>query len=78
MFTKRVSSLMILVLVLAAILSACAPATTEVPAAATEPPAAATEEPAAATEAPAAATEPPASEASFSQADCSAHSRKQI
>ena len=59
MFTKRVSSLMILVLVLAAILSACAPATTEVPAAATEPPAAATEEPAAATEAPAAATEPP-------------------
>ena len=59
MSTKRASSLMILVLVLAAILSACAPAPTEPPAAATEPPAAATEEPAAATEAPAAATEPP-------------------
>jgi iron(III) transport system substrate-binding protein len=51
---------MILVLMLAAILSACAPAATEAPAVATEPPAAATEEPAAATEAPAAATEAPA------------------
>ena len=60
MFTRRVSILMILVLMLAAILSACAPATTEAPAVATDPPAAATEEPAAATEAPAAATEAPA------------------
>jgi iron(III) transport system substrate-binding protein len=59
MFTRRVSSLMILVLMLAAILSACAPAATEAPAVATEPPAAATEEPAAATESPVAATEAP-------------------
>lgn len=59
MFTRRVSSLMILVLMLAAILSACAPAATEAPSVATEPPAAATEEPAAGTEAPAAATEAP-------------------
>jgi iron(III) transport system substrate-binding protein len=59
MFTRRVSSLMILVLMLAAILSACAPAATEPPAVATEPPAAATEAPAAATEEPAAATEAP-------------------
>ncbi|MEO8354797.1 MAG: ABC transporter substrate-binding protein [Chloroflexota bacterium] len=59
MFTRRVSSLMILVLMLAAILSACAPAATEAPAVATEPPAAATEEPAAGTEAPGAATEAP-------------------
>jgi len=59
MFTRRVSSLMILVLMLAAILSACAPAATEPPAVATEPPAAATEEPAVATEEPAAATEAP-------------------
>jgi iron(III) transport system substrate-binding protein len=59
MFTRRVSSLMILVLMLVAILSACAPAATEAPAVATEPPAAVTEEPAAATEATAAATEAP-------------------
>jgi len=59
MFTRRVSSLMILVLMAVAILSACAPAATEAPAVATEPPAAATEEPAAATEEPAAATEAP-------------------
>ncbi len=59
MFTRRLSSLMILILMLATILSACAPATTEAPAVATEPPAAATEETAAATEAPAAATEAP-------------------
>ena len=39
MITRRVSSLMILILMLAAILSACAPAATEAPAAATEPPA---------------------------------------
>jgi iron(III) transport system substrate-binding protein len=58
MTTRRVSSLMILVLLTAAILSACAPAATEAPAVATEPPAAATEEPAA--EEPAAATEAPA------------------
>jgi iron(III) transport system substrate-binding protein len=58
MFTKRVSSLMILVLMLAAILSACAPAATETPAVATEPPAVATEAPAA-TEEPAPATEAP-------------------
>lgn len=58
MFTRRVSSLMILVLMLAAILSACAPAATETPAVATEPPAAATEAPAA-TEEPAPATEAP-------------------
>ncbi|MDQ3004279.1 MAG: ABC transporter substrate-binding protein [Chloroflexota bacterium] len=59
MFTRRASSLMILVLMLAAILSACAPAATETPAVATEPPAAATEAPAA-TEEPAPATEAPA------------------
>src|SRR5215211_5233275 len=57
MFTRRVSSLMILVLMAFAILSACAPATTEAPPVATEPPQVATEAPAtteepAATEAP--------------------------
>jgi iron(III) transport system substrate-binding protein len=61
MFSKKVSSLIMIVLMAVAILSACAPAATEAPAAATEPPAAApTEPPAAATEAPAAATEAPA------------------
>jgi iron(III) transport system substrate-binding protein len=60
MISKRVSSLMIFVLMALAILSACAPAATEAPAPATEPPAAATEPPAAATEEPAAATEAPA------------------
>jgi len=60
MISKRVSSLMMVVLMAVAILSACAPAATEAPAAATEPPAAATEPPAAATEEPAAATEAPA------------------
>jgi iron(III) transport system substrate-binding protein len=59
MISKRVRSLMIVVLMAAAILSACAPAATEAPAAATEPPVAATEEPAVATEEPAAATEAP-------------------
>lgn len=58
MFTRRVSSLMILVLIMAAILSACAPAATEVPAVATDPADVATESPAA-TEEPAAATEAP-------------------
>jgi iron(III) transport system substrate-binding protein len=60
MISKRVSSLMIVVLMALAVLSACAPAATEAPAVATEPPAAATEEPAVATEEPAAATEAPA------------------
>ena len=58
MTAKRVSRLMILVLLLAAILSACAPATTEAPAVVTEPPEVATEAPAA-TEEPAPATEAP-------------------
>lgn len=58
MFTRRVSSSMILVLIMAAILSACAPAATEAPVVATEPPEVATEAPAA-TEEPAAATEAP-------------------
>jgi len=49
---------MILVVLLAAILSACAPATTEAPAVVTEPPEVATEAPAA-TEEPAPATEAP-------------------
>lgn len=57
MFTRKVSSLMILVLMLAAILSACAPAATEAPAAVTEPPVVATKAPA--TEAPVVATEAP-------------------
>jgi iron(III) transport system substrate-binding protein len=52
MISKRVSSMMIVVLMAAAILSACAPAATEAPAAATQPPVAATEAPADATEAP--------------------------
>ena len=59
MFTRKASGLMILVLMLAAILSACAPAATETPAVVTEPPADATEAPAA-TEEPAPATEAPA------------------
>jgi iron(III) transport system substrate-binding protein len=58
MFSKKVSSLMIVVLLAGAILSACAPAATEAPPAA-EPPAAATEAAPAATEEPAAATEAP-------------------
>ena len=58
MTAKRVSRLMILVLLLAAILSACAPAATEAPAVATEPPEVATEAPVA-TEEPAPATEAP-------------------
>src|SRR5688500_20286958 len=64
MFTRRVSSLMILVLMAVAILSACAPAATEAPPVATEPPQLATEEPAVtqapATTEPVAATEAPA------------------
>jgi len=60
MFAKKVRSLMIHILMAAVILSACAPAATEVPAVATEPPEVATEAPAAATEEPAAATEAPA------------------
>jgi iron(III) transport system substrate-binding protein len=60
MSAKRVRSLMIHILILAAILSACAPAATEAPAVATEPPEVATEAPAAATEERAAATEAPA------------------
>lgn len=62
MFTRRVSSLMMLVLMAVAILSACAPAATEAPPAATEPPQVSTEAPAtteepAATEAPAEITD---------------------
>jgi iron(III) transport system substrate-binding protein len=53
---------MILVLMAAVILSACAPAATEAPPVATEPPQVATEEPAA-TEAPATTEEPAATEA---------------
>ena len=60
MFAKKVRSLMLHILMAAAILSACAPAATEAPAVATEPPQVATEAPAAATEEPAAATEAPA------------------
>jgi iron(III) transport system substrate-binding protein len=63
MSAKRVRSLLIHLLMAAAILVACAPAATEAPPAATEPPQVATEEPAV-TEAPAteepAATEAPA------------------
>jgi iron(III) transport system substrate-binding protein len=63
MTAKKVRSLLIHLLMVAMILSACAPAATEAPPAATEPPQAATEEPAA-TQAPAteepAATEAPA------------------
>ena len=62
MITKRVRSLMIHILMAVAILSACAPATTESPPVATEPPQVATEEPAA-TEAPATTEEPAATEA---------------
>ena len=59
MTAKKVRSLLIHILMAAAILMACAPATTESPTVATEPPQAATEAPAA-TEEPAAATEAPA------------------
>lgn len=60
MFSRKVSSLLIVVMMAVAILSACAPAVaTEAPDVATEPPAAATEAPAVATEEPAAATEEP-------------------
>src|SRR5687768_18458080 len=62
MFTRRVSSLMILLLMAVAILAACAPAATEAPPVATEPPQVATEEPAA-IEAPATTEEPAATEA---------------
>src|SRR5687768_13586468 len=62
MFTKRVRSLMIHLLMAVAILAACAPAATEAPPVATEPPQVATEEPAA-TEAPATTEEPAATEA---------------
>ena len=58
MTAKRVRSLMLHILMAVAILSACAPATTEAPPVATEPPQVATEAPAA-TEAPV-ATEAPA------------------
>ena len=62
MTAKRVRSLMIHLLMVVAILTACAPAATEAPPAATEPPQVATEEPAA-TEAPATTEEPAATEA---------------
>jgi iron(III) transport system substrate-binding protein len=62
MSAKRVRSLLIHLLMAAAILVACAPAATEAPPAATEPPQVATEEPAV-TEAPAATEEPAATEA---------------
>jgi iron(III) transport system substrate-binding protein len=62
MTAKRVRSLMIHVLMAAAILSACAPAATEAPPVATEPPQAVTEAPAA-TEAPVTTEEPAATEA---------------
>ena len=61
MSAKRLSSLMVFVLLAAAILAACAPAATDAPPAATEPPEVATEAPAveepAATEAPAEITD---------------------
>jgi iron(III) transport system substrate-binding protein len=61
MSAKRVSSLMVFVLLAVAILAACAPAATDAPPAATEPPEVATEAPAeeepAATEAPAEITD---------------------
>lgn len=62
MSAKRIRSLMIHLLMAAAILAACAPATTQAPPAATEPPQVATEEPAA-TEAPVTTEEPAATEA---------------
>lgn len=62
MSAKRIRSLMIHLLMAAAILAACAPAATEAPPAATEPPQVATEEPAA-TEAPVTTEEPAATEA---------------
>jgi iron(III) transport system substrate-binding protein len=62
MFAKRVRSLMIHLLIVAAILAACAPAATEAPPVATEPLQVATEEPAA-TEAPVTTEEPAATEA---------------
>lgn len=62
MSAKRIRSLMLHLLMAAAILAACAPAATEAPPAATEPPQVATEEPAA-TEAPATTEEPAATEA---------------
>ena len=62
MSAKRVRSLLIHLLIAAAILVACAPAATEAPPAATEPPQVATEEPAV-TEAPATTEEPAATEA---------------
>lgn len=60
MSAKRISSLMVFVLLAVAILAACAPAATDAPPAATEPPEVATEAPAeepAATEAPAEITD---------------------